>query len=200
MRLTQLTFGLANIQRGHLASDGQHVYFLHDTAGGECGHYTRVPFAGGDPEDISPDLPPYSSLAFTSSGDGSTRAYVALTAIGVQLYLQRVGPSGALGAPQLLHRADHLGSTILSCGAELVAFYQPVRRGSMASSILVLETTSGASMGAVRDGEESHVVPIAFCPLAGDPRFLATRDRTGQTRPLICDPRTRERAELQRDA
>jgi hypothetical protein len=121
-------------------------------------------------------------------------------ALGAQLYLQRVGPNGALGAPQLLHRADHLGSTILSCGAELVAFYQPVRRGSMASSILVLETTSGASLGAVRDGEESHVVPIAFCPLAGDPRFLATSDRTGQTRPLICDPRTGERAELQLDA
>jgi hypothetical protein len=80
-RLTQLTFGSANIQRGHLASDGQHVYFLHDTAGGERGHYTRVPFAGGDPEDISPDLPPYSSLVFTSSGDGSTLAYVALTAL-----------------------------------------------------------------------------------------------------------------------
>jgi dipeptidyl aminopeptidase/acylaminoacyl peptidase len=199
-RLTQLTFGSANIQRGHLSSDGEHVYFLRDEVGGERGHYARVPFAGGDPEDISPDLPPYSSLVFTSSGDGSTLAYVALTAAGAQLYLQRIGPSGALGAPQLLYQADHLGSTILSANADLVAFYQPDRRGSMASSIVVLETTSGATLGIVRDSEESHVVPMRFCPLAGDPRFLATSDRSGQTRPLICNARTGERADLRLDA
>lgn len=199
-RLTQLTFGSANIQRGHLSADGEYVYFLHDTAGGERGHYARVLFAGGDPEDISPELPPHSSLVFTSSGDGSTLAYVALTAAGAQLYLQRVSPSGALGAPQLLHQADHLGSTILSADAGLVAFYQPDRRGSIASSILVLETTSGAVLKTIRDGEESHIVPMRFCSLAGDPRFLATSDRSGQTLPLICNARTGERAELQLDA
>lgn len=196
-RLRQLTFGLASVQHGHLAQDGQYVYYLHDEAGGERGHYVRVPFAGGEPKDISPDLPPYASLIFTSSGDGSTVAYVALTAAGAQLYLQRLGPSGALGIPQLLHHAFHLGSAILSHNADLVAFYQPDRRASIASSILVLETMSGAMLGTVRDGEESHVVPIKFCPLAGDPRFLATSDWSGQTRPLICDPRTGERAELQ---
>jgi dipeptidyl aminopeptidase/acylaminoacyl peptidase len=199
-RLRQLTFGSANIQRGHLSSDGQYVYYLQDTAGGERGHYARVPFAGGDPEDISPDLSPYSSYVLTSSGDGSTLAYVAFTAAGAQLYLQRVGPSGALGAPQLLHHADHLGSTIVSHDADLVAFYQPDHLGSMASSIVVLETTSGAVRGTVRDGDESHVVPMKFCPRAGDPRFLATSDRSGQTCPLICNPRTGERAELQLDA
>ena len=111
-------------------------------------------------------------------------AYVALTAAGAQLYLQRLGPSGALGIPQLLHHAFHLGSAILSHNADLVAF-QPDRRASIASSILVLETMSGAMLGTVRDGEESHVVPIKFCPLAGDPRFLATSDRSGQTCPLL---------------
>ncbi|HEY7021176.1 MAG TPA: alpha/beta fold hydrolase [Ktedonobacterales bacterium] len=199
-RLTQLTFGSANIQRGHLSADGEHVYYLHDKAGGERGHYARVPFEGGDPEDISPNLPPYASLVFTSSGDGSTLAYVALTTAGAQLYLQRVGPSGVLGAPQLLHQADHLGSTILSADADLVTFYQPDRRGNIASSIRVLETTSGATLATIRDGEESHIVPIAFCPLASDPRFLATSDRSGQTRPFICDTRTGERADLRLDA
>lgn len=199
-RLTQLTFGSANIQRGHLSADGEHVYYLRDEAGGERGHYARVPFDGGDPEDISPDLPPYASLVFTSSGDGSTLAYVALTAAGAQLYLQRVGPSGAFGAPQLLHQVDHLGSTILSHNANLVAFYKPERRGSIASSILVLETKSGAVLETIRDGEESHVVPIAFCPLADDPRLLATSDRLGQTRPLICNARTGEHEDLQLDA
>jgi dipeptidyl aminopeptidase/acylaminoacyl peptidase len=54
-------------------------------------------------------------------------------------------------------------------------------------------------LGPVRDGEESHVVPIAFCPLPGDPRFLGTSDRSGQTRPFICNARTGERADLQLD-
>ena len=41
---------------------------------------------------------------------------------------------------------------------------------------------------------------MRFCSLAGDPRFLATSDRSGQTLPLICNARTGERAELQLDA
>jgi dipeptidyl aminopeptidase/acylaminoacyl peptidase len=196
-RLTQLTFGSANIQRGYLTPNGQHVYYLRDEAGGERGHYVRIPFTGGEPEDISPDLPPYPSLVFTSSGDGSLLAYVTLTTAGAQLFLQRVGPSGALGVPQVVHQADHLGSTILSSDAGLVAFYQPDRKASVVSSVIILESISGDVVATIRDGDGSHVVPVRFCPLAGDPRFLATSDRSGQTRPLVCNPRTGECAELQ---
>jgi hypothetical protein len=159
----------------------------------------RIPFAGGDSEDISPDLPPYASLVFTSSGDGSLLAYVTLTRAGAQLYLQRVGPSGALGTLHLAHEAEHLGSTILSHNADLVAFYRPDRRASVVSSVVALETASGAVVTSIRDGAESHIVPVTFCPLAGDPRFLATSDSSGRTRPLICSSRTGERAELQLD-
>jgi dipeptidyl aminopeptidase/acylaminoacyl peptidase len=199
-RLTQLTFGSANIQRGHLAPDGRHIYYLHDEVGGERGHYVRVPFTGGDSEDIAPDLPPYASLVFTSSGDGSMLAYVTLTAAGAQLFLQRVGPSGALNVPQLVHQAVHIGSTVLSRDADLVACYQPDRKASVVSSISVLDTTSGAVVATIRDGEESHIVPIAFCPLAGDPRLLATSDKSRHTRPLLCNPRTGKSDEMHLDA
>jgi acetyl esterase/lipase/Tol biopolymer transport system component len=195
-RLSQLTFGAANLQRGSLAPDGEYVYYLRDEAGGERGHYVRVPFAGGAPEDLSPELPPYASLVFAQSLDGSALAYVALTPAGADLFVQRVSPGGTLGAPQLLHHAVHLGSTVFSSDAALIACYQPDRRESMASQVVVLETASGTAVATLRDGDSSHVVPIRFSPLPGDPRLLVTSDRLGDTRPLLWNPSTGERTEL----
>ena len=34
---------------------------MDDTKGSEIGQYVRVPYEGGAPEDVTPDLPPYSA-------------------------------------------------------------------------------------------------------------------------------------------
>ena len=59
--LRQLTDRPTGILSGYLSPDGCAVYYLNDTGGNEIGHYVRVPFEGGSPEDITPDLSPYSS-------------------------------------------------------------------------------------------------------------------------------------------
>jgi dipeptidyl aminopeptidase/acylaminoacyl peptidase len=68
-RLTDTPGGDANFSL--LAPDGRHVYFLHDEGGNEIGHYSRMPYEGGPREDLTPDLPPYSSFDFKLSRDGS---------------------------------------------------------------------------------------------------------------------------------
>ncbi len=57
--LTQLTFcpagmgttgdGIAN---AIISPNGRWIYYLDDRHGDETGHYLRVPFAGGEPQDI----------------------------------------------------------------------------------------------------------------------------------------------------
>ena len=45
-----------------LSPDGRWVYFLKDSHGNEIGHYVRMPYEGGEPQDITPGMPPYSSF------------------------------------------------------------------------------------------------------------------------------------------
>src|SRR5690349_9190483 len=55
--LTQLTQRSTGKPMGVLSPDGRYVYYLDDEQGNEIGHYVRIPFAGGAPQDITPDLP-----------------------------------------------------------------------------------------------------------------------------------------------
>ena len=54
-----------------LSPDGQWVYYLDDKQGNEIGHYVRKPVDGGDLQDITPDLPLYSSFGFSISRSGN---------------------------------------------------------------------------------------------------------------------------------
>ena len=50
---------------------GDFIYYLDDKKGNELGHFVRLPYAGGDPVDIMPDLPVFSpaGLAFSRSNN-----------------------------------------------------------------------------------------------------------------------------------
>ena len=55
-----------------LSADGSWLHYLDDARGNEIGHYVRVPFEGGPSRDLTPDLPPYSSLELALSRSSST--------------------------------------------------------------------------------------------------------------------------------
>src|SRR6266508_4329398 len=39
----------------NLSPDGKWLYYLKDEHGNEIGHYVRIPYEGGEPEDITTD-------------------------------------------------------------------------------------------------------------------------------------------------
>jgi hypothetical protein len=62
--LNQLTDVAKGKGFGAISPDGRWVYYLQNHDGDEIGHFVRLPFAGGPPEDITPDLPAYTSLEY----------------------------------------------------------------------------------------------------------------------------------------
>ena len=52
-----------------ISPDGRHVYCFVDTKGNEIGHFIRIPFEGGEAEDVTPDMPPYPTFGLALSGD-----------------------------------------------------------------------------------------------------------------------------------
>ena len=86
--LSQLTNRVEGIPLGELSPDGCYIYYLDDKQGNEIGHYVRIPFEGGEPEDITPDLPPYAASGLTFSNTGNKIGMIVANADGFHLYLQ----------------------------------------------------------------------------------------------------------------
>src|SRR5918912_1235008 len=97
--LTQLTDRPEGILFGILSPDARYVYYLDDRQGNEIGHFVRIPFAGGAPQDVTSDLPPYSPAGFAVSQAGNRMGFTVADAEGYHLHALDPGPAGTLHAP-----------------------------------------------------------------------------------------------------
>jgi dipeptidyl aminopeptidase/acylaminoacyl peptidase len=74
-----------------IADDGESIVYLLDTTGSEFGHLHRVPFEGGDPVDLTPNLPDYVAYEIRTRGNAVTA--IAAFAEGQKLLVVRGGES-----------------------------------------------------------------------------------------------------------
>jgi acetyl esterase/lipase len=200
-KLRRLTQQDETRMEGWLSPDGQYVYYLQDTKGDELGHIMRISFEGGEPQDLTPDLPPYTLRGFDISRAGNLLAFNPVNADGFQLYVIALGPGDQASAPRLVYRSEfETWESKLSYGGELAAMQSTQRAGGARRySTLVFDVASGQQIAELWDGPEHSVEPVAFAPRPGDTRLLATTTRSGFNRPLVWDPRTDERRDLALD-
>ncbi len=198
-----LTDKPSGVSFGLLSPDGASVYYLDDTKGSEIGQYVRVPFDGGAPEAVTPDLPPYSasatpfpqpSLGFSASGNAFTFRFNDVN--GYNLCYLSIAPDGTLGAPNLLYTSKRLFRTpVLSEDGQIVVVAASERTGKQQYHLFAFDT-NGKLLNTREDGPESSLEPIAFRPVSGDTRVAASSDRTGVRRPLLWDVATGEVTDL----
>ena len=194
--LRQLTQRPTGVIFGALAPDGEHVYYLNDTGGNELGHHVRVPYAGGEPQDISPDLPPYAGSMLALNATSNLAAFVA-AAGGFKVYAQPLGPGGPLGAPRLLFAsAAMVQGPVLSDSGDRVVVATNERAGGLHFNLVALDTATGQRLGELWDGPEDNLHFHSFARQPGDPRLLGVANRTGLERPLIWNTATGERLDL----
>src|SRR5712691_223586 len=99
--LRQLTHSHNGVDEGLLSPDGNYVYYVRDEGGSERGHFVRIPWEGGAEQDLTPDMPPYSSLYRTAiSRDGARFAFTPTEANGFPLYCLELAPDGAVSPPR----------------------------------------------------------------------------------------------------
>lgn len=195
--LTQLTDRPEGMLFGVLSPDGRYVYYLDDRLGNEIGHYVRVPFEGGEPQDVTPDMPPYASFGLTVSLAGNLIGFTLANPGGFHLYCIDLGPESTIGTPQLIYQSKSLAfGPFLSHNGEIAVMASTERTGMQHYSLIAFDTASGEQIGELWDGPENSLEAIAFSPVIGDLRLLATTNRTGVKKPLIWNPHTGERADL----
>ena len=69
--LNPLTTADSSPSYGWLGPTGDFLYYLQDDQGNEIGHLVRVPYDGGPPVDLTPDLPYYTLRGLDISRSGN---------------------------------------------------------------------------------------------------------------------------------
>lgn len=200
--LTGQLHEVTNTPGGHtnflyISPDGNWFYYLKDQQGNEIGHYVRVPFEGGEPEDITPDIPEYSSDGFAFSRDGSQLGYQIADKNGFQIFIVETFPDGKVGKRKKIFESQHLcSSPFFSADGQTVFVMSSDRTAKNQFSIMAFDVASGKQLAELWDGGENTLEIMASCPIVGDHRILATTTKSGIETLLIWNPRTGERIDL----
>ena len=194
--LRRVTDRETGVVSGLLSSDSRYVYYLQDEGGNEIGHFVRVPFGGGDPEDVTPDLPPYGSFQMVESFSGNLLGARLTDPSGQMLY---VFPPGE--APRLIHKSESLiRGPALSHSGEIAVIATTEGTGSPDTRLFAFDLGLGERIAELWDGEGISHDAGAFAPLPGDFRMLSSTSVSGYPRPIVWNPRTGERTDLAIDS
>ena len=194
--LRQLTDEAAGVVRGAISADGELVYYLRDSGGDEIGHYVSLPFSGGQPEDISPDLPDYASHSFSESGSGNARGFAAVYDQGFHFIIH--DRRQAKPAFTLTKEALSIGP-YLSQAAEIAVIATAEKTASAEYALEAYDVHSGALIAELWDGPGSGTACTGFSPSPGDMRLAGSSSAGGYHRPFIWNPLTGERHDIHCD-
>ncbi len=190
--LRQLTRRPTGVVSGMLSADGEFVYYMQDDGGNEIGHFVRVPFEGGEPEDVTPDLPPYGSFQIAQSFQGNMLGSRVTDPSGQMLYVFAPGE-----APRLIHKSSSLFmGPSLSHDGEIAVIATTEGTGSPDMRLVAFDLSTGEIVGELWDGKGVTHGLGAFAPRSGDLRMLSTTSKSGYGRPIIWNPQTGERRDL----
>jgi dipeptidyl aminopeptidase/acylaminoacyl peptidase len=203
--LRQLTNGPVGVRFGVLSPDGRYVYYLEDSKGDEIGHLVRLPYEGGSPEDITPDLPSYAVpfesdvIGLSISYSTNMLGYSTATAEGFSLYCVPLGPNGEIGTARKLYASTKLVvGPVLSYKGEIAVLASTEWGEGLQFTLLAFDTPTGRQIGTLHD-EQSSIQPVKFSPLDGDMRVLAMSNRSGYNRPVLWNIHTGERTDIMLD-
>lgn len=192
--LRQVTQTPNGVVHGAISADGQVIYYLHDEQGDNIGHLFRVPFGGGQPEDLTPTLPAYTSFYFTECYSGRFYGFIALNQNGFQVF---VVDNESGGTPHLRYETPALSvGPLLSYDGEITVVATTEQTQGDDFSLEAYDTRTGQLLHTLWDGFATSITPIGFATRPADMRFVALTDRGGLQRPLIWNTRTGERRDI----
>ena len=193
--LQQLTNHPAGVVNGLPSADGEYIYYLRDEEGSEMGHYVRIPFSGGQPEDLTPNLPPYHASflnLLAQSYCGNRLCMRVADADGFKLYAFAPGQE-----PRQLYKSQRFFSDpVLSYSGEMAVIASTREDSSLDTQLLALDTRSGELLAELGDGEGISYSIGEFAPRPDDFRILTSTSKSGYERPFIWDPKSGVRREL----
>ncbi|HYK99284.1 MAG TPA: prolyl oligopeptidase family serine peptidase [Candidatus Acidoferrales bacterium] len=186
-QLTDRSEGTGYRVPARLEPDGRRVWWFDDAKGNELGRWVRVPFEGGAPEEMTPELEPAYS-AWLALGTGFAVIGRSRSDEGTTAYLRREGkPLVKLYAhPQSASIGD------LSRDERWFVLSHSEHGDSRNRALRVLDL-EGKTIADKWDGEKKGLESGRWSPVKGDGRLIVLHERTGVARPIVWDvPNDRE--------
>jgi hypothetical protein len=126
-----------------LSEDGRYVYYPEDQQGNELYHFVRVPFEGGAPLDLTPDVAPYATCGGAVSHASNLFGFTLTNREGHRLCCIELGSEGTLDTPRMLYQSSReFWAPVLSHRGELAVIASTERAGKRRFSLLAFDTTS----------------------------------------------------------
>ena len=193
--LRQLTYHPEGVAFGAISSDGHDVYYLMDKGGNEIGHLVRVSWYGGEAEDLTPGMAPYSAFGMSSSRAGNLLGCVLSNDSGFHLIVFPV-EANTIGPPKELHRSEKIMfGPSLSYSGDLAVVASTERSSFQHNGLVAIDTATGAVVRELWE-DSCSLGAWGFSPLPGDSTLLATSTGSGYVRPFLWNPRSDGRSEL----
>jgi acetyl esterase/lipase len=180
-RLTDRPEGTGFRVPARLEPDGKRVWWFDDAKGNEMGRWVRVPFEGGAPEQMTPDLPPAYSAWLALAKDFAVIGRSSGTE-GTTVHLRRADAS--LTRIYVHEQSATVGQ--LSRDERYFALSHSEHGDSRNRAIRVLDV-HGRTIGERWDGKGKGLEAGRWAPIAGDQRLLLFHERIGTLRPVIWD-------------
>lgn len=181
-----------------ILSDGSGMIYHHDEAGEEVGHYFFVSFDGSHIQDLTPDLPEYSRGGWaTSSGSNQIAMGAGLEDGFATFVLEGIPLDGAMPIDPLYKTEEISGWPELSQDGRFVVLHTAEYTKGARFSLVVLDIAKKKEMSSLTDGESYSIECVGFSPANDDYRILACTDRSGYFRPVIWDPLTDIRKDIE---
>ncbi len=198
--LRQVTDRPSGKAGGVIDPQGRHIYYHDDHAGDEIGHWVRLPWdadAGSSTEDITPELPPYSSWNLAFSRQNNRIGINIAGADGFGVLVAPVDEAGTIGQfREIYHSSDLAFGPYFSADGTLAAIMSTERTHKPQFGIIIVDVASGERVAELWEEGEGSIELSTFAPLAGDLRLLLSSNIGGANRPLIWDARSGERVDL----
>jgi dienelactone hydrolase len=194
--LRQLTFQPGGVGFGTLLPDGRYVYYLQDDNGNEIGHFVRVPWEGGTPENVTPSWPLYSAFGLNFSRTGNLLGSVFSNDSGFHAVIIPVAQDGKISTPVEFHHTDKLMfGPFLSATGENAVIISTERTTYQYNILLAFDLVHGCRMSELAEAG-AGLMAFGFSPVPGDLRLIGTSTGTGYNRPFIWDLHTDRREDI----
>lgn len=195
--LRQLTHRPLGLLDACISGDGEYIYFLSDSDGNEVGHLHRLSVTNGTSEDLTPEIPEFSSWWFETDGTGGRIGFTASYGGGFHIYERQVERAEKPSALKAIFQSPKFAYGPVYSFDGLIALVASTERGrGREYNVIAIDTCTGEKVGELWDGAGTSIEPVRFRRAAGDWRVAATTTRRGHKRPLVWDVRTGERLDL----
>ncbi|MCP5010532.1 MAG: hypothetical protein GY942_11170, partial [Aestuariibacter sp.] len=196
-QLQQLTDKEAGVMFGEIDPQGAYVYYLDDQKGDELGHIVRVPFAGGEPQDLTSDFPPYSDRGMAIDYENQHLVLCLTNENGFHLYGLDLEDNGdTISTLRLLQQTEAFAvMPSINRDGDLVVWHLSQAQ-KLKYKLSVISWETGEVVAELSDGLDHSLLVIRFSPLLNDARILGKSNRSGYERPFIWNPLTNERVDL----